>query len=666
MLSGGTDTVAMWALAAAAVTFGLAVVAAALWSDHRPTMLLATVASALIAVCGLASVVGPGIEIRVGAILGYALIDLRFDALSGLFLVVLGVVGAGASVFGIDYHDAGRSRGDSIAYPLFLVSLALVFGSASAFSFLFAWEAMALSSAVLVIGPRPARAVARSGYVYLAMTHVATGAIAVAFAMLTAASGTADFAAWPAVAGALDGPGRDLLFVLLLVGFGTKAGMIPLHVWLPRSHPVAPSHVSALMSGVMIKTGVFGIVRFGIEVLGPGPAWWGILILAIGAASGILGVLYALAESDLKRLLAFSSIENVGIILIGVGIAFLGASVNAPTLVVGGLTAALFHAVNHALFKSLLFLGAGAVQASTHTRDLNRLGGLARALPLTALAFGVGAAAIGGLPPLNGFASEWLTLQALLEAGATGELDAPLRAASYIGIGAIALTAALAVAAFVKAMGMTFLALPRSEAAANARDTGRSMRAAQVLLAAACVAVGIGAGHVGATIAGVARSVGRTPSLPVSLGASPPPSLGIYDPVWLAIVLLSVSVVVAVAYRVGGAPARRAATWTCGVRPDPAFEYTSSSFSKPARLFFEPVLRPEREFHVRMHAGTPFPRRVDYRSEVDHLIESRVYAPLHRASIAFSQSARRVQHGTLQLYLAYTIGALVVLLLLFR
>ncbi len=667
MFDGGSDVFALAALGAAGVASVVAVAASVTWPGHRPTMIATAIGCVLLALAGAALIVGPSVAVRAGDVIGFALIDLEFDGLSGLFLVALGVVGGAASIYAIGYHEAGRSRLDSLAYVLFIASLALVFGSASAFSFLFAWEAMALTSAILVIGPRPVRAVARSGYVYLAMTHVATAAIAVAFAIWTATAGTADFSAWGAVAPSLDGTARDLVFLLLLVGFGTKAGMMPLHIWLPRSHPVAPSHVSAVMSGVMIKAGIFGLVRFGFEFLGPGPAWWGLLVLALGSSSAVLGVLYALAEHDLKRLLAFSSVENVGIILIGVGVALIGASSGEPALVIGGLTAALFHAFNHALFKSLLFLGAGAVQGSAHTRDLNRLGGLARVMPLTALAFGIGAAAISGLPPLNGFASEWLTFQALLGAGGAENVDALLRFACYAAIGALALTAALAVATFVKATGMSFLALPRTDAAAMARDVGRSMRLAQAALAAACVVVGVGASGVGAVIADVARSIGRAPT-PSTFGfdPAPPPTLGVYEPALLTLALVAVGVAVAAAYRARAAPALRGPTWTCGILPEPAFEYTSTSFSKPARMFFESVLRPERELHVQVHAGTPFPRRIDYRSEVDHLIESRLYGPLHRASIAFAQWARRVQQGTLQLYLAYTVGTLVVLLLLFR
>jgi Formate hydrogenlyase subunit 3/Multisubunit Na+/H+ antiporter, MnhD subunit len=660
------DVLAWSALAAAATLGAIGALLAVLLDDHRPSMIAVAAACVALAGMGIAVILGPPIAIRVGDVLGFRLIDLRFDALAGTFLVALGVVGAAASVYALGYHEAGRSRFDTFAYAVFLASLALVFGSTNAFSFLFAWELMAISSAILVIGPNPDRSVVRAGYVYLAMTHLATAAIAVAFAIWAAAAGSVDFAAFPGAAGSFDGPTRDIIFLLLLVGFGTKAGMMPLHIWLPRAHPVAPSHVSALMSGVMIKAGIYGLIRFGIEFLGAGPAWWGLLVLAIGAASAILGVLYALAEHDLKRLLAFHSIENIGIILIGLGVALLGTTLNANALVVIGLAAALFHTINHALFKGLLFLGAGAVQSATRTRDLNRLGGLARLMPLTALAFGIGAAAISGLPPLNGFASEWLTYQGLLSAAGTTSLDPLARFAAYGAVGALALTAALAVACFVKATGMTFLALPRTPDAARATEVGRAMRVAMTALALCCVAAGIGATPIATVLAGVARSLVRG-ATPVALGQTlPPPTIGTYQAALVALALAGASVAILTISRVGASPARKAPTWTCGIAPEPVFEYTATSFSKPLRLFFERVLRPDREIVVEFHAGTPFPRLVTYRSEVDHLIESRAYGPIHRASIAFSESVRRLQQGTLQLYVAYTVVAVVVLLLVTR
>ncbi len=614
---------------------------------------------------------GTPVVARVGEVLGFALLDVRYDSLAGLFLVILGAVGAATSVFGIGYgaHGATGTDRTAAAYPVFLASLVLVFGADDAFAFLFAWEIMALSSALLIVGSRPTPDVARAGYLYLALTHLATAALIVAFAILTSAAGSTGFHSFGPAAASLPPLTRDVIFVLLLLGFGTKAGAIPLHVWLPRAHPVAPSHVSALMSGVMIKAGIYGIVRFGLQILGPGPEWWGLLVLGIGVASAVLGVLYALMEHDLKRLLAFHSIENIGIILIGVGVAILAAGDGVTALAGIALTAALFHTLNHALFKSVLFLAAGSIQSAAGSRDLNVLGGLARTMPVTALAFGIGAAAISGLPPLNGFASEWLTFQGLIGAGGAGALSLVARSAVLLAVAGLGLTAALAVACFVKATGMSFLALPRSAGAAGARETGRTMGAAMVSLAIACIAVGIAAGPVSAAIGGVAIGlVGQGSAGVPALGLGALPVVGL-DAVYAAAPLaLLLSGVASVTWLVGmrRRTARRTATWTCGNVPEAAFEYTATSYSKLIRLYFGPVLRPAREVSVELHPGTPFPRTVRYRGEVSHVLDERLYRPLYRAAVAAAVFVRRLQSGSLQLYLAYSVAALIVLLLVAR
>jgi hydrogenase-4 component B len=601
-----------------------------------------------------------------GVVLGFSLVHLHYDTLGALLLVALGAAGAASSLYGIGYGSHGPPDRTAAAFPVFLASLALVFGSDEVFAFLFAWELMALSSAALVIGSRPDAAVARAGYVYLALTHLATAALVVGFAILATASGSTSFETFDAAAATLPAELRDLVFILFLVGFGTKAGAIPFHVWLPRAHPVAPSHVSALMSGVMIKAGIYGLVRFGLEILGPGPEWWGLVVLGIGVASAVLGVLYALMEHDLKRLLAFHSIENIGIILIGLGVALLANGAGAGSLAALALTAALFHTLNHALFKSVLFLAAGSIQSAAGTRDLNVLGGLARAMPVTALAFGIGAAAISGLPPFNGFASEWLTFQGLIGAGGNPALSLVGRSASLLAVAGLGLTAALAVACFVKATGMSFLGLPRGDGAAGAGEVARSMTVAMALLAVACVGVGVVAGFVSGVISGVAgRVLAEAPAPVVSAGM---PIVG-FDAVYAAAPIAGLLVAVAggawlLAER--GRRARRAPTWTCGIAPEPAFEYTATSYGKLIRLYYGPILRPAREVSVEHHPGTPFPRTIRYHGEVSHLIDERLYRPLHAAAVGAAEVARRIQSGSLQLYLTYAVVALVVLLLVAR
>jgi hydrogenase-4 component B len=374
-------------------------------------------------------------------------------------------------------------------------------------------------------------------------------------------------------------------------------------------------------------------------------------------------------EHDLKRLLAFHSIENIGIILIGVGVAIVAVGDGATALAGIALTAALFHTLNHALFKSVLFLAAGSIQSAAGSRDLNVLGGLARAMPVTALAFGIGAAAISGLPPLNGFASEWLTFQGLIGAGGDGALSLLARSAVLLAVAGLGLTAALAVACFVKATGMTFLALPRSPGAAGARESDRLMGAAMASLALVCIAIGIAAGPVAAAIGGVAGGlVGQNPLGASALGPIPAPVVGIgavYAAAPLAVLLFGIA---SVTWLLGvrRRKTRRTATWTCGIVPEAAFEYTATSYGKLIRLYFGPVLRPAREVSVELHPGTPFPRTVRYRGEVSHVLDENIYAPLHRGAVAAAQFVRRLQSGSLQLYLAYSVAALIGLLLVAR
>ena len=630
----------------------------------KTALALAALGSVALAVVGGLAAFQEPVALHFGTILGSLSVDLRYDALAAPFLIALGVVGTAASIYAMGHHDGMRSRLDGVAYPAFLASLGLLFGADTAFAFLLAWEAMALSSAALVFGPRPGPTTVRAGYVYLALTHLAAACLVAAFALLGGAAGHADFAAMREAAQALDPAARDVVFLLLLVGFATKAGIVPLHIWLPRAHPEAPSHVSALMSGVMVKAGIFGVLRVVIGILGPGPAWWALAVIVLGAGSAVLGALYALVERDLKRLLAFSTIENVGIIFLGLGVGLLGATVNAPALTTLGLAAALVHTLNHAAFKGLLFLAAGSIQSATGTRDLDKLGGLVRAMPWTALLFGVGAVALAGVPPFSGFAGEWLIFQSLLTAGAATAADPVIRIACLLAVGALALSVGLALGAIVKASGSAFLALPRSPRAGAALEVGRLERAAAALLALVTLGAGLFAGPIrilaGAIVEASSRSTGAT------LGGSAPVLLGSYEPIVVASVL---ALIVVAAWAIGrwrAAPVRRAPTWACGIAPTAAHEYTATSFDKPARLFFEPILRPVRARRVEFEPGTPFPHRVTYRSNVDHLVESRLYVPLHRASIAFAQIARRLQQGTLQLYVAYTVVALVILLVAAR
>jgi hydrogenase-4 component B len=659
-----------WLWAGAAASFAAAAIVALFRLSARLAPILATAGGILATAFGGALVVtGTTFSASAGQVLGMASIDLRYDGLSGVFLVAFGlsVTAASLSIVG----SRARTRLEGCAYPLFLASMLLVLGAANAFAFLLAWELMALLSALLVVGLRPSRSVISAGYLYLAMTHVATAALLVGFGILAAGNGGAlDFESWRAGSGALAPGLRDVAFLLVLVGFATKAGAMPLHAWLPRAHPVAPSHVSAVMSGAMIKMGIYGLARIAVDVLGGGPDWWGLLVLGIGALSAVMGVLYALMQHDLKRLLAFHSIENIGIILLGLGSALVLGAHGATELAALALAAALFHSVNHAVFKTLLFLGAGAVLHATGLRDLNRLGGLARAMPLTALTFGVGAAAISGIPPFNGFASEWLVFQGLLGASGSDAIPPLVRFAAAATIGALALTAALAVACFVKATGVAFLGLPRSAAARTAHETTRPAQAAMALLALTCLALGLAAGPVVGALTTVSRAVLRAasaPGLPIPVAAvtSAPGSGNGATFAALAVGLLMAGAIAGLGF-IASRPrqrARRVDTWTCGIAPEPAFQYNSTSYAKPIRLFFRRLLLPERTVEVEYHPGTAFPASIRYRSEITLLLEDRVLRPAHALSLRVAQFARKLQGGAIQLYLAYTVIAVLVLIL---
>lgn len=672
---------------AGAVLLALATLAGAVeGARSRPTL----IAHALAAAAGLA-IAAAGVGLlgadrplvgTAGSVLGFAPLDVAADRLSGIFLVGFGPLAAAASIHAIGYgraaaHDPGHLPTAALgaAYPLFLLSLLLVFTAGSGFAFLLAWEGMALASALLVIGRRPDRGTLGAGYVYLATTHLATAALLIAFALLAAlAGGSLGFDAWRTAATGAPAAARDAVFVLAVIGFGTKAGAMPFHFWLPQAHPVAPSHVSALMSGVMLNAGIYGIVRIGLDVLGPGADWWGAILLIVGGVSAVLGILYALMERDLKRLLAFSSIEHVGIVLVGLGSAIVLRSVGAGELATLALAAALLHVLAHGYLKGALFLGAGAVGVATGLRDLDRLGGLARVMPATALAFGLAALGLAGLPPLLAFTSEWGILQGLIGlAGTTATADA-WRLLAVAALGGLALATALALAGGALTVGMTFLARPRSAPAAEAREVGRFLRAGPLGLVVLVVGASVAAAPIVAVIAGVvapyagpASALGG-PALTIPTIAALPGDVqaGRLVPGFLLLALIVAGgLVLAVATRRQGT-VRRVPTWTGGIVPSAAMEYTATSYAKPLRLFFRSVLRPSREVRIDVHPGTPFPRTIVYRSEYTRFIDRHLLRPIHGGAIRAAELVRRLQNGSVQLYVGYVVVALALLLVFAR
>jgi hydrogenase-4 component B len=495
------------------------------------------------------------------------------------------------------------------------------------------------------------------------MTHFGLVLLLPMFFLLTPAAGGHTFADLQAGAVALSPAGRNAVFLLAVVAFGSKAGLVPFHVWLPRAHPAAPSHVSALMSGVMIKLGVYGLVRVALDLLGGGPPWWGGLLLALGSVSALLGVLYALTDKDLKRLLAYSSVENAGIIVIGIGAGLLLHSYALNALAMVALAGALFHSLNHACFKSLLFLAAGSVLHQAHTRNMEEMGGLIKRMPQTALLFLAGSAAIAALPPLNGFASEWMIFQGLL-AGAY--IPRPEVAVGVpIAAGMLALTSGLAAACFVKAFGISFLALPRSERAARAEEAPPAMRIATALLAVACVGLGLGSSLVVPSVYRVLEGVdglALDPGLRVGPGVwiEAPQRLGQLSPALLGALLAS-AVFGGMLLGLRWSRRRRAAeTWGCGrIRQTPRMEYTAAAFAEPLRRVFAELYRPTEDLSVSRHPDSRyFIQSITYTSEIHPWLETAIYDPLIRLVRLASTHVRRLQAGSAHLYLLYVVIAL--------
>jgi hydrogenase-4 component B len=601
--------------------------------------------------CALAGAAGALLTWRGGTV-GAAFTDaisprLGADRLSGFFLLTLGIVATPVLVFASGYL-AGDRRGRAVAALTapFVAALALVLCARDVLLFLAAFELMTIVPAAIILVWRPDEAARRTVFVYVAVTHVAGAGVWVALLLLAAHGG---LGGQPLSA---SGGTGALVAVGAVIGFGAKAGAAPLHVWLPRAHPIAPAHVSALMSGVMIKIALYGLVRVLLDRLTEPPLWLGLTVLAVGAVSAVGGVLYALFQHELKRLLALHSIENVGIILLGIGAALVLRHLGQPVWAGVALAAALLHTLNHAVFKALLFLGAGAIDRAVHGLEIDRLGGLARRMPWTAAPFAVGALAIAGLPPLNGFASEWLTLQALYHVVATGGPGAGI--AGAVALSALAVTAALAVYCFAKVIGLVLLGPARRSACAAAVDPPAVLWVPLVALAAACVALGAVPGLLAGRLAEIVPG-GALPGGPYALR---PAGTGGLPTLALALAI-SAGVLVALALR-GRRVAAPAPTWACGQAVERSLDWTSAGFTKPVRLVLEAVLRPEREISVTVAAGVV--QEVSYRGRVPLLVEERLYAPLVRRGLAAAGVARRLQSGRLGVYAAYLLGLLVALL----
>ncbi|MCX6769590.1 MAG: proton-conducting transporter membrane subunit [Candidatus Micrarchaeota archaeon] len=602
---------------------------------------------------GVTALLGFGSEKIVLASLDYVgSLSISMVGLSAFFVSFIAFVGAATSVYSLSYVEEYTKKGYSVGrfgflYNIFLLSMILVVAAQNALLFLILWEIMAISSYFLVTYEHKEKSVQSVGFTYLLIAHVGAAALALMFLALASGSGSMDFASFhtaaytPFIASAI--------FMLALFGFGSKCGIIPLHIWLPLAHPQAPSNVSALMSGVMLKTAIYGIVRVLFDFLGVANGtelWWGALILGLGIASSILGVLYSLLEHDIKRLLAYHSIENIGIIFIGIGASVLFSWAHQPALAALALFAALYHTLNHALFKSLLFLGAGSIIHATHERNIDEMGGLAKYMPFTAVLFFIGAASIAAIPPLNGFASEMLTFQALLggiEPGAqTFNFTSLALAVAVLGL---ALTSALAVGAFVKAFGIPFLGLPRSKHAHVRHDSPKTMILGMALLALACVAAGVFPGVLAQASANILESLnfGAASTTIVPAAQSLPNAA-------ILLILLAGSALIAIYLWLASQKKHHhvGETWGCGFPDGTAhMQYSAAGFAMPVTRAMDTWLN-------------PLEKSTAYGSA---LFDSVIYAPIVRLYYYVAPHSAIFTTGRLNDYLMYLVVTLTLVLI---
>jgi hydrogenase-4 component B len=657
--------VALWGVAA---LFGIGAVAVAL---HRTSFASRLVYSICLAAClimlgvGCAELLQATSPSTIRLPLGIPWIGAHFriDPLAASFLVVVNLGAAGASLFAVGYGQHEPSPGRVLPfYPAFLGAMNLVVLADDAFTFLVSWEFMSLTSWALVMAHHHDPENRRAGYIYITMASFGTLALLLAFGLLAGHGGGYTFAQMRETAPALPG----LVLILVLLGAGSKAGLVPLHVWLPLAHPAAPSHVSALMSGVMTKVAVYGFIRIVFDLMGSPAWWWSLLVIGLAGITCVLGVLSALMQHDLKRLLAYHTVENIGIIFLGLGLAlaFAAHGMRAPAAL--AMTAALFHVFNHCVFKSLLFFGAGAVLSATGERDMEHLGGLIHRMPLTAFAFLTGCIAISALPPLNGFVSEWLTFQAILlspELPSWG-LKILVPAAGAM----LALSAALAAACFVKAFGVTFLGRPRTPVAAQAAETDRNSLAAMLTFAALCLIAGVLPGLFIDALAPVVQGLVGT-RMPVQTAI---PSLSIvpiaesrssYNGLLVFVfITLSTLLTIEIIHRFASNVVRRGPPWDCGY-PDssPATQYSADSFAQPIRRVFGEVVFRASERVDMPPPGDARPARLTV--TLRDLVWDVFYAPIAGFVAGAADRLNYLQFLTIRQFLSLVFVALVSLLL---
>ncbi|MDD4583550.1 MAG: hydrogenase 4 subunit B, partial [Eubacteriales bacterium] len=599
-------------------------------------------------------------------------IQLKLDNLSAFFMLSLSILVLCVSIYSIGYiskYIGKRNVGlFYFLYSTFILSMIFVITAGNAVFFLIAWEAMSLLSYFLVVYESEHEENQKAGTLYIIMTHLGTGFLWVGFMLMY--SYTKSFDMFGSSTN-IPGIGKNVMFIMFLIGFATKAGAIPLHIWLPYAHPAAPSNVSALMSGIMIKTAIYGLIRFVLSYLGIQHTWWGVLILCIGIISAVLGVAYALMEHNIKRLLAYHSVENIGIILIGLGVCFIAFAQNNVFIGVLALTASLFHTLNHTLFKGGLFLGAGSIQYATGTKDIEKLGGLIKAMPVTAIFVLCFSLAISAIVPFNGFISEWLTYQSLFATILSGK--AGINIISILAVAALGIAGALAAACFVKFFGISFLGLPRSEHAKGIKEVPVVMNVGLGILAALCFLIGIfplgvlklidkvGIDLVNSSI--FEQLHGGVLIAYYSLGLDL--SGNQISPVEILIAIIGVILAALLIIRIIGGKyiERTYGTWDCGFEAiDERMQYSATGFSKPIKIVFKILFRPSRKTQV-TGDSLYHPESIEYTISSESLIEKYFYEPVYMRIRAFSRRTKFiVQTGSIHNYLLYIFVTILVLM----
>jgi len=613
-------------------------------------------------------------SLTIPSTLPFLSISFRVDKLSAFFIFIISLIALMASIYALGYvkHYYRQYNIGTLGffYNFFLIGMVMVVSANNALFFIIVWEIMSVASYFLVIFENKKKESVKAGSLYISMTNIGTAFIILAFLILYSVTGSFDFNIMKENIGAAAPLLKNIVFILALVGFGSKAGIIPFHIWLPSAHPAAPSHVSALMSGVMIKTGVYMFIRIFMDIMPNAPLWWGVVVLILGAVSALLGVLYALTQHDIKKLLAYHSIENVGIILLGLGGSMIFWSLNMIPLAALSLTAALFHTLNHAIFKSLLFMGAGSVIAATHTGNMEEYGGLIKYMPVTAFFFLAGSMAISALPPLNGFYSEWLTYQSLF--AGIGATDMTVRWIFMLGAVSLAFTGGLAAMCFVKVFGITFLARPRSEAVRHTKETGITPLVGMAALAALTLIVGLFSGPLTNIISGVAKNLAAFTSSKPALHATAL-KIGVQNNVGVVSVpLILAGLIIAtlftfllVAFVTRNRHVKIGATWDCGTTLEPRMEITATGFAYSIVAIFRGILRPTKQEHIEYRDDDTryFNKSKAVEVGTSDVYQIYFYRPAYQLVIKISKWAKKIQSGNINMYILYIFLILIIWLL---